>query len=113
MVQHRICQYDLWTDELITADSPSDPADIEVTAKTIIWVRVKEVHGTNPTLDIKVQISPDDVDYADMVLAFPTITKAGLYFLHCETCSKYLKLYAEVGGIDPEFLVDAFIQGKT
>jgi len=70
-------------------------------ALTYVFV-IPKAEGTDPTLDLKVQLSDDGVS-SDDEYVIPQITQAGTYEMSFKTSYQYRRYYATVGGTDPDF----------
>jgi len=66
--------------------------------------------GTNPTLDVKLQESSDDITFTDIPgLAFPQVTDAAAVILNlpfaADRFKKFVRARVVVGGTTPVFLM--------
>jgi len=90
-----------------------EPHDYGWAKEGIFFIKVTAVSGTDPTLDIKVEISPNDEDWADEGTTIPTITSPGLYFCKVRNFGNFMTLYGTIGGITPSFTFWIVFVGKT
>lgn len=88
----------------------------EYVGEAVFLVAAKNVAGTNPTLDVKLQESDDDSTYTDVTGgAFTQVTEAGTKAakqyklnINIDGAKKYIRTVATIGGTSsPQFLVYA------
>jgi len=79
----------------------SSSQDVGDYREAIAFARVTDKSGTNPTLDIKFQGSPDGSNFADLGDSFTQITTTGTYLKKLsENFGKYVRAVATIGGTD-------------
>lgn len=74
-----------------------------------VLVDVSAVTGTGPTLDIKVQWSPDDVEWFDGD-AFTQFSAAGKQVIRVPNKAQSARLDYTVAGTTPSFTVNAWVE---
>lgn len=80
----------------------------------LVLAKVTAASGTNPTLAIKVETSPDNATWFDLPGgAFAQITGAGQYALKIDNFGKYIRLAYTLGGTNPSFTFSVHFVGKT
>lgn len=85
--------------------------------EAVLWVTTGTVTGTNPTLDVKLQSSPDKTAVADIasgaVAQLTTSTESGLIAVD-GGLGEYIRPYYTIGGTDtPTFPVTVWLTLKT
>lgn len=77
-----------------------------------VSLSAKNVSGTSPTLDVKIQDSPDNITYTDVSGAvFTQVTDAGTLAatlekisVRIDSAAKFIRVVATAGGTTPVFL---------
>lgn len=109
----KLPQQDIDTDKTLRAASEGDLTVSEHEADWIDCVGadqcaltyefvIPKAEGTDPTLDVKVQLSDDGVT-SDDEYVLPQITQAGTYEMSFKTSYQHRRYYATVDGTDPDF----------
>jgi len=90
---------------------------VDEAIEALLFVRVTAVSGTTPTLDIKVQTSPDLVNFFDLPAAFATISTvptvdnpAPLKLLNF---GKWIRVKYVIAGTTPSFTFSLHVARKT
>jgi hypothetical protein len=65
-------------------------------------VKIPSVSGTTPTCAVKIQDSPDNSTWTDL-LSFPSITAVGMYYRSARSSQRYRRAYITLGGTTPNF----------
>lgn len=90
-----------------TADENSagiDTAAYGRAREAVILLDIGAVSGTTPTLNVKIQHSPDNATWVDLPNgAFPQKTAAGLSELAIKGFDRYIRAVHDVGGTSPSF----------
>jgi len=77
--------------------------------------------GTSPTLDVKVQVSDNGADWADLydmtgvarqLVGFAQINAIGNYALQFSVFTRLVRLYYTIGGTTPSFTGSATVTAK-
>jgi len=65
---------------------------------------VPDAEGTDPTLDITIQLADSTVEgsFSDLI-SFAQITAAGDYSVHAAVSKRYVRAYNSLGGTSPDF----------
>lgn len=80
----------------------------------LVLVEVTSASGTNPTLNIVVQTSPDNSAWFDLPGgALSQITQAGNYAAKVENFGKYIRVSYTIGGTAPSFSFSVRFVGKS
>ena len=86
---------------------------VERYAELLAILDVTAVAGTNPTLDVAIQVSADDAVYIT-VQSFSQITSTGTVYKALTNFGKWVRLVYTIGGTDsPSFTVNSTITLKT
>lgn len=90
--------------EARTASGNSDSQDLGQWVEMIIIVDVTAVSGTNPTLDIQLQYSPDDVNwYDDETEYFLQFYGVKDSIAKLTNFGQYVRIKYTIAGTDPSF----------
>lgn len=108
-MRHRVA-----TALVLAASANSNPWPVEMQNEEIIYCSTSAVSGTTPTLDIKVQISPDQgATWFDSGYAFTQQTANGTAVLKIpNNLGTFQRLVFTLGGTTPSFTVDVWAEGK-
>lgn len=80
----------------------------------LMLLDVTAVSGTNPTLNVKVQTSPDNANWFDLPNgAFTQLTAAGKQALKTDNFGKYIRVAYTISGTNPGFTFSVVFVGKT
>lgn len=80
----------------------------------LLLVEVSAVSGTSPTLDVKLQTSPDGASWFDLPGgALAQITASGNYALKVANFGRFIRVAYSIGGTTPSFAFKATFVGKT
>ena len=85
-----------------TTSGQSNSYDFSDASECLILVNATVVSGTNPTLDIKVQVSDDNSTWYDHT-DLRQIIKAGNYPESITVFGKYVRLSYTIAGTTPSF----------
>lgn len=101
----------------ITATTNSSAIDVSSYNHVTVQLRVTNVSGTNPTLDVFMQGSMDNSNWfnlADFYNAgtFPRFSTTGQAQMFLEKFPKYIRARMAVGGTSPSFTVEIILEGK-
>lgn len=90
-------------------DFETEPYETAWASEAIFFIRIHSISGNNATLDATVQLSVDGIDWVDDDLRFPTIDKAGTYFLRVKHFGGWLRLRNRVKGTDPKLRLTMYL----
>lgn len=99
----------------LSASVNSEPIDMGNFVEAIVWLPVTAHAGTTPTLDCKVQYSPDGVTWIDSGDAFTQITTTDGVFFKKLTANfgRWIRLVFTLGGTNPVYTVAPAVQVKS
>lgn len=99
----------------LTVSANSDPIDVSNFVEAIVFLPVTAHSGTTPTLDCKVQYSPDKVNWVDSGDAFTqiTTTNATVFKKLSAIFGKYIRLVFTITGTTPSYTVSPTLVPKS
>ena len=74
------------------------PMEAAWATEAIFFIAVEEVTGEAPSLTMKVQISPDGINWIDEGNALANITGTGNYFVRARHFGGWLRLRGDIDG---------------
>lgn len=86
-----------------TASGEGSALDLEKTKELVVTLDVTAASGTAPTLDVKLQHSPDGVKWSDLGTAFGQKTGASREVKAFTQYHRYVKAVYTIGGTTPSF----------
>lgn len=92
----------------------TDPIDVSAFDELIAFLNVTDHAGTNPTLDVKAQLSPDAITWMDAGDAFAQVTETDAMIMKKLTANfgKFVRFHITTGGTSPEYTVALHLIGK-
>ena len=83
----------------------SDPLDVSTFVEAIAFINLTAQTGTTPTLDCKIQYSPDQVNWIDSGDAFTQMTTSTGLFMKKLSANfgKYIRFVFTLGGTTPDY----------
>ena len=98
----------------LTASGNTDPLDISRYNEGMVFLAVTTNSGTTPTLDCKIQYSPDKINWVDSGDAFTQITTVNGTFVKKLTSNfgKYIRLVFTLAGTTPNYTFSPLIVVK-
>lgn len=97
---HVIERRKTYTDQVDT-----HPMEVGWASEAIFFIRLDEVHGDDPELKLKVQISADGINWMDEGTEFSPIKKDGHHFVRVSHFGGWLRLAGEVTGEESRYIV--------
>jgi hypothetical protein len=97
-----------------TSDGESNVINVEEYSEGLIFINVDTVSGTNPLLEIYVNVLTEAgslINYTKYEIE--DITSQGTFLQELEKFGKYIKLVYKLSGTDPNFKFEAIFQGKN
>lgn len=90
---------------VLTASANTDALDIGHYGEAIVFLVVTANSGTTPTLDCKIQYSPDTINWVDSGDSFTQLTTVNGIFFKKLTANfgKYIRLVFTTGGTTPSY----------
>jgi hypothetical protein len=79
------------------------PTEAAWAAEAIFFMTVEKVSGKEVELKVKVQISPDGVNWLDEGTAIDPVTEKGQYFMKVNHFGGWLRLLGKIKGEDAIF----------
>lgn len=89
----------------ITGAFATEPFECAWAGEALFFIRVQEVEGQSPTLNARVQISPDGINWVDEGSAFDPLVKQEMKYLRVSHFGGWLRLVGEAGGENVRFNV--------
>ncbi len=86
-----------------TASGEGSSTDLENTRELIVTLDVSAASGTSPTLDVKIQHSPDGVKWSDLGTAFAQKTGVAREVKVFTQYHRYVKVVYTIAGTSPSF----------
>ena len=86
-----------------TASGEGSSIDLENTRELIVTLDVSAASGTTPTLDVKIQHSPDGVKWSDLGTAFAQKTGVSREVKVFTQYHRYVKTVYTIAGTSPSF----------
>ena len=83
----------------------TEPYETGWASEAIFFIRVEEIRGSDPTLNARVQISADGINWIDEGTAFQPVTGEGVYFVRVAHFGGWLRLNGSVEGKGVRFKV--------
>lgn len=98
----------------LTANATTDPLNVGHYNELMLFLNVTAQTGTTPTLDCKLQYSPDGITWVDSGDSFTQITTTtGLFFKKAASIfGVYIRLVFTLGGTSPNYTVAPKIVAK-
>lgn len=93
----------LLTSAARTASGEGSVLDLEKSKELIATLDVTAASGTSPTLDVKLQHSPDGSKWSDLGTAFAQKTAAGREVKVFTQFHRFVKVVYTIGGTSPSF----------
>ena len=84
-------------------DFQTHPYECGWASEAIFFIRVEDVSGENPVLNVKTQISADGITWTDGGTAFDPVTEKGLYFIRLNHFGGWLRLNCSIHGEGARF----------
>lgn len=99
----------------LTASSNTDPIDLGNFVEAIVFLNVTAHSGTTPTLDCKIQYSPDGSNWVDSGDSFTQITTTnGVFFKKLSTIfGRYVRLVFTLSGTTPNYTLVPTVVAKS
>ena len=85
-----------------TANGSATGIDCLTYCRGSLLVRVTNISGTTPTLDVIVESSQDDSNYVE-ILRFDRVTELGSQWRHIQGFGRYVRVSWVLGGTSPNF----------
>ena len=82
-------------------DFSTEPYETAWASEAIFFIRVYSISESDTSLDSRVQLSVDGIDWVDDDLKFPTINKEGTYLLRVSHFGGWLRLKNVIKGKNP------------
>ncbi len=95
-----------------TATGTEPAFQIPVGRELVVTLNVSAASGTTPTLDVKLQHSPDGTQWADLGTAFAQKTAAGLETKAFTGLHGYVRVSYTIGGTTPSFTFSVYATGR-
>lgn len=83
----------------------TEPHEVGWASEAMFFVRLESVSGLDASVRARVQISPDGIAWVDEGTTFPIIGDIGTYFVRVLRFGGWLRLLADIDGIDSKVTV--------
>jgi hypothetical protein len=84
----------IWIDSSLA----SHPMEGGWASEALFFLIVEEVEGPETALDVRVQLSPDGINWIDEGTQFEAITKPGTYFVRVREFGTWLRVAGSITG---------------
>jgi hypothetical protein len=88
---------------IFTQDFETEPYEVGWATEAIFFIKILEVKGNCPKLEVKVQLSPEGLTWVDDDSDPLVISADGLYFIKVREFGNWLRLKCKIKGESPLF----------
>lgn len=84
----------------LSGEFSTEPYEAGWASEALIFVKVRDAMESGQTLQARVQISPDGIDWVDEGTEFPVIREKGLYFVKLTNFGNWLRVAGRTASSD-------------
>lgn len=97
---------------VVIDDFASHPMEAGWASEAIFFLIIEEINGDNTILNASVQISADGINWIDEGATFSKINKPGHYFAKVSCFGNWLRVNANLQGLNPQIKVSVHLHLK-